>query len=127
MFSPGLHLLVVEITTPADLTTTVPVLVYAVEGLPPAGFRANLSSVNIENQGWAEAVRQFEEFVGLGHTDIQLMPSNWFPSRTPGHWDLFVGGFESSQTASDYCAQFSLAVPGQCFPVFIDPDAPAGG
>jgi len=127
VFAPGRHLLVIEITAPEGVTTTAPVLVYAVGGLPVAGFRANLSSVNIELQGWPEAVRQFDEFVALGHTQLQLMPSDWFPSLTPGHWNLFVGDFATSEEALAYCTQFGLAVPDQCFAKFVDPDASAGG
>lgn len=127
IFEAGRHLLVIEITSPEGSSSTDPVVVYAVGEIPGVGFRANLSSVNVEAEGWAEAVRQFDEFVAAGHTDLELMPSDWFASLVPGYWNIFVGGFDSSGEATDYCDGFGLAVPDQCFSQRFDPDAPAGG
>ena len=124
-FEPGRHLLVIEITSPEGSTATDPVVVYAVGEIPGPGYRANLSSVNVETEGWAEAVRQFDDFVAAGHTDLQLMPSDWFPSLVPGYWNIFVGGFETSTAATEYCESFGLEVPVQCFAQRFDPDAPA--
>lgn len=126
-FAPGRHLLVIEITSPEGDHSTDPVLVYAVGGIPEPSYRANLSSVNVEEEGWAEAVRQFDEFVAAGHTDLELMPSDWFPSLLPGYWNLFIDGFANADEALAYCAEFELAVPDECFAVHFDPDAPAGG
>ena len=72
-------------------------------------------------------MRQFDEFVAAGHTDGQLMPSDWFPSLTPGYWNIFVGGFSDKPAAVTYCEAVGLAGPDQCFPQFFDPDASAGG
>ncbi|MCP3987630.1 MAG: hypothetical protein GY724_01030, partial [Actinomycetia bacterium] len=127
VFTPGRHLLVVEITSPEGDVATDPVVVYALGSIPAASFRANLSSVHIETEGWREAVRQFDEFVAAGHTEMELMPSDWFPSLVPGYWNLFVDGFATGDEALAYCAQFELAVPDDCFAVHFDPDAPAGG
>ena len=126
-FAPGRHLLVVEITSPEGDTATDPVVVYATGPIPVATYRANLSSVDIAAEGWAEAVRQFDEYVGAGHVELQLMPSDWFPSLAPGYWNLFVDGFDNRDAALAYCSQFELAVPNDCFAQQFDPDASAGG
>ena len=126
-FEPGRHLLVINMTSPAGTTSTGPVLVYALGETPPAAWRANLSSVNIETEGWAEAVRQFDEYVAAGHTNLQLLPSARVPSLTQGYWNIFVGGFADSDAARAYCEQYGLSVPDQCFTVLADPSAPAGG
>lgn len=127
VFEPGRHLLVIAITNETESISTDPVVVYAVGETPGITYRANLSSVNIETEGWAEAVRQFDEFVGVGHDNLQLMPSEPFPSLVPGYWNLFVDGFDSAAGATDYCAEFDLAVPEDCFAQRFDPDAPASG
>lgn len=129
-FEPGRHLLEVKITSPEGDTGTPPVVVYAVGEIPTGvSFRANLASVNTDPniEGWAEAVRRYDAFVASGHENLQLMPSDWFPSLTPGYWNLFVGGFGTAAEAEAYCESFGLAVPTDCFPVRFDPDAPAGG
>ena len=72
---------------------------YAVGPIPEASYRANLSSVNVAEEGWAEAVRQFDEFVAAGHAELELMPSDWFPSLVPGYWNLFVDGFGTRDEA----------------------------
>lgn len=127
VFAPGRHLLVVDITSPDGNVSTDPVLVYAVGELPAVTWRANLSSVNVETEGWAEAVRQFEDFVSAGHTELQLMPSDRFPALTPGYWNLYIGGFDDNAAATAYCEQYGLTVPDQCFPQLADPNAAAGG
>ncbi|MEL7157592.1 MAG: hypothetical protein AAFN30_13445, partial [Actinomycetota bacterium] len=129
-FEPGRHLLEVKITSPEGDTGTPPVVVYAVGEVPTGvSFRANLASVNVDPdiEGWAEAVRRYDAFVASGHENLQLMPSDWFPSLTPGYWNLFIGGFGTAAEAEAYCDSFGLAVPTDCFPVRFDPDAPAGG
>lgn len=126
-FAPGRHLLVIEITSPEGDISTDPVVVYAVGEVPGVGYRANLSSVNIDTEGWAEAVRQFDEFVAAGHDQLELMPSSPFPSLVPGYWNIFVDGFDSATGATDYCEATGLTVPDQCFAQRFDPNAPAGG
>ncbi len=126
-FTPGRHLLVIEITSPDANLKTDPVVVYAVGETPPKGYRANLASVNTgPTQGWGEAVRQFDEFVAAGHTQLKLMPSDPFPSLAPGYWNIFVDGFADADAAKTYCTQFNLAIPDQCFVRLFDPNAPAG-
>jgi hypothetical protein len=126
-FEPGRHLLVINITSAAGATATGPVLVFALPETPPAAWRANLSSVNIEAEGWAEAVTRYDAYVEAGHTDLQLLPSARVPSLTQGYWNIFVGGFADSAAATAYCEQSGLSVPDQCFAVYADPNAPAGG
>ncbi len=126
-FTPGRHLLVIDITSPSGNIQTNPVLVYAVGEVPAPNWRANLSSVDIVNEGWAEAAKQFDEYVAAGHAELQLMPSERIPSLTPGYWNLYVGGFADSAAALAYCEQYGLTVPDDCFPKLADPSAPAGG
>ena len=125
-FEPGRHLLVIEMVTPTETVRTVPVVVYAI-GEEPTGVvhRSNLSSVSIADQGWGEAVRQFDEYVAAGHTDLQLMPSDLFAELTPGYWNLFVPQPDSA-SALAYCEQFGLVVPDECFPRSFDASATGG-
>lgn len=130
VFAPGRHLVEVAISSASGDTATPPVVVYAAEeAAPGVVFRANLASINTDPniEGWAEAVRRFDEYVAAGHTDLQLLPSDWYPSLTAGYWNIFVGGFGTAAEAEAYCEGFGLAIPDQCFPVRFDPDAPAGG
>ncbi|MEM9614969.1 MAG: hypothetical protein AAF962_19555 [Actinomycetota bacterium] len=130
VFAQGRHLVEVKITNATGETSTPPVVVYAAEeAAPGVTFRANLASVNTDPnvEGWAEAVRRFDEFVAAGHTELQLLPSDWYPSLAPGYWNLFVGGFGTRAEAITYCEGFGLSVPDQCFAQEFDPAAPAGG
>ena len=54
-------------------------------------------------------------------------PVDRVPSLAQGYWNLFVGGFPDSDAAKAYCEQNGLSVPDQCFAVYADPNAPAGG
>lgn len=127
VFTPGRHLLVVQITSATASDSTDPVLVYALGAMPESGYVANLSSVNIDAEGWSEAVRQFDDYVASGHTDAQLMPSVWFDGVPVGYWNITVGGFTSSQEALDYCEQSGMAVPDECFARLVEPASAAGG
>lgn len=126
-FTPGKHLVQIQITHPGGTAATKKVVVYALGGTPAATWRANLASVNIETEGWAHAVGQFDSFVAAGHQTLQIYPSDLVPSLTPGFWNIFVGGFESAEAANGYCTQSGLEVGVTCFAVFADPAAPAGG
>ncbi|MFV0526433.1 MAG: hypothetical protein ACK5RL_18260, partial [Acidimicrobiales bacterium] len=127
-FDNGLHKLQVEISDPSGpVTSPVPVLVYAAGPAPTAPeWRANLSSVNVVEEGWTEAVTQYQDFAA-GHADLQMMPSDWIPSLPAGYWNIFVGGFSSRDQALAYCNQSGLAVPDQCFAVRVEPGAAADG
>ncbi|MEM7339344.1 MAG: hypothetical protein AAF467_11890 [Actinomycetota bacterium] len=122
-FTPGRHLLVIEAQSGGTTVATDPVVIYAVGELPPVSYRANLSSVDMQAEGWAEAIRQFDEYTAAGHTELELMPSDWFADLPTGYWNIFVGGFQSATEASEYCEQFGLAQPDDCFPRRVDPDA----
>lgn len=130
-FTPGRHLLQIEISGPSGTTATDPVVVYALGETPGRTYRANLSSVSTDptqpNGGWAEAVKQFDAFYAAGHTNVKLMPSDPYPSLKPGYWNIFVDGFADSTAAEAYCAERGLTVPTQCFPKLFDPSAPASG
>ncbi len=118
----GRHSLYIEITNGTDVTASTPVEVYVLGDLPPEGFRANLSSVDIQNEGWAEAIRRFDEFRAAGHDGLQLAP------LSDGYWNIFVGDLGADRAAAQsYCDSFGLAVPDECFPIYFDPaEAPPG-
>ncbi len=128
-FTPGRHLLQIEITGPSGTVATDPVVVYALGDVPGRTYRANLSSVPTDKTqpggGWAEAVKQFDAFYAAGHTNVKLMPSDPYPSLKKGYWNIFVDGFADAAGAEAYCTEHGLAVPGQCFPKLFDPNAPA--
>jgi hypothetical protein len=128
-FTPGRHLLVIEATSPEGDVSTPPVVVYALGEPPAKGWWANLASVNVDDavEGWAEAVRRYDELAAAGHTDLQLIPSDLYPSLPPGYWILYVGGFTDSESAAAYCEQHGLVTTDQCWARAFDPDAPAGG
>ncbi len=129
-FAQGRHLLEVKITSATGESATPPVVVYAAqEAAPGVTFRANLASINVDPniEGWAEAVRRFDEYQAAGHTEVELAPSDWYASLTPGYWNIFVDGFGTAAEAETYCEGFGLTIPDQCFPVRFDPAAPAGG
>ncbi|MDH4077384.1 MAG: hypothetical protein OEW29_15755, partial [Acidimicrobiia bacterium] len=128
-FTPGRHLLQIEISGPSGTTATDPVVVYALGETPGRTYRANLSSVSTDpnqpNGGWAEAVKQFDALYAGGHTNVKLMPSDPYPSLKPGYWNIFVDGFADAAAAEAYCTEHGLVVPGQCFPKLFDPNAQA--
>ena len=118
----GRHSLYIEITNGAEVTQSTPVNVYVLGPEPVQGYRANLSSVDIQTEGWAEAIRQFDEFRAAGHEGLQLAP------LTDGYWNIFVPGLgEELSGATTYCEQFGLEVPVDCFAVYYEPTgAPTG-
>ena len=128
VFEPGRHLLEIAVSSPsAGEVSTTPVVVYAVGEIPGGvTYRANLSSVNVQTEGWAEAVRQFDDF-SQAHADLQLMPSDWFPDLVPGYWNLFVGGFGTDAEAKAYCTAAGLEIPVDCFSQQVNADTVASG
>ena len=122
---PGRHSLYIQISNGAETSTSTPVEVYVLGDPPPVGFRANLSSVNIQDEGWVEALRRFDEYRAAGHEGLQLAP------LSEGYWNIFVAGLgEERASAQAYCESFQLAIPDQCFPTYYDgaaaPAATAG-
>lgn len=116
----------VELTgADGSVTASNAIDVYVLGDPPTAGFRANLSSVDMVNEGWAEAIRQYDGYLADGHTTVRLAPSDPYPSLTPGFWNIFVDGFDGREAAQSYCEQFTLAIPDDCFPRDFDPAAPA--
>jgi hypothetical protein len=112
----GRHTIHIAITNGAEVTNSTPVEVYVLGDPPPAGYLANLASVDIQNEGWAEAIRRFDEFRAAGHESLQMLP------LTAGYWNIYVGELGSDATAVDtYCESFQLSVPDQCFPKLFDP------
>jgi hypothetical protein len=129
MFAPGRHLLEIQATSPEGNVSTPPVVVYAIGEGPAAGWWANLASVNIDEnvEGWAEAMRRYDELVAAGHTQLELVPSASYPSLPPGYWILYVGGFTDSESAAAYCTANGLLTADECWAREFDPGAPAGG
>ena len=112
----GRHTIHIAITNGAEVTNSTPVEVYVLGDPPPAGYLANLASVDIQNEGWAEAIRRFDEFRAAGHGSLQMLP------LTEGYWNIYVGELGNDATAVDaYCESFQLSVPDQCFPKLFDP------
>lgn len=126
-FEPGHHLVKIDIQTAEGTISTDPVVIYALVATPQAGYFANLSSVNIETEGWIEAVNQFDGYVAAGHTEARLTPSAWYPALPAGFWNITVGPFDDAEAAQGYCTQSGLVNAEDCFARFVDPDAPAGG
>ncbi|MEM7272556.1 MAG: hypothetical protein AAF547_05700 [Actinomycetota bacterium] len=115
----GRHSLFIEITNGVDVSSSTPIELYVLGDPPPVGWRVNLSSVDMQTEGWAEAIRQFDEFRAAGHEGLQLLP------LSPGFWNIFISGFgEDRGAAQGYCESFNLAVPDECFPVYFE-GAPA--
>ncbi len=120
----GRHSITVTVTSGGQTATTNPVEVYVLAPELTATYRANLSSVSIADQGWTEALQQFDEFRAAGHENLMLSPSDPYPSLLPGFWNLYVPGFADAAAATAYCEQFELPIPDQCFPAPFDPDGP---
>ncbi len=120
----GRHTIFVTVTSGGRTADTNSVEVYVLAPELTATHRANLSSVSVADQGWAEALRQFDEFRAAGHENLMLSPSDPYPSLLPGFWNIYVAGFADGAAATAYCEQFELAIPNECFPAPFDPDGP---
>ena len=119
--SPGRHAVAARATVGSRTVTSDPIQVYVIGAVPKTGYRANLQAVTVKDGNWANALAAFDQLTAAGHTNLQLLPSERFATLKPGYWNLFVPGFDDRQGALDYCAQFGLAVPGQCFAGRFDP------
>ena len=120
----GRHTISVTVTSGGQTANTNPVEVYVLAPGLTATHRANLSSVSIADQGWAEALKQFDEFRAAGHENLMLSPSDPYPSLLPGFWNIYVAGFGDHAAATAYCEQFELSIPDQCYPAPFDPNGP---
>lgn len=120
----GRHTISVTITSGGQTANTNPVEVYVLAPELTATYRANLSSVSVADQGWTEALKQFDEFRAAGHENLMLSPSDPYPSLLPGFWNIYVAGFADGAAANAYCEQFELSIPDQCYPAPFDPDGP---
>lgn len=120
----GRHTISVTVTSGGQTANTNPIEVYVLAPELTATHRANLSSVSVSDQGWAEALKQFDEFRAAGHENLMLSPSDPYPSLLPGFWNIYVAGFADHAAATAYCEQFELSIPDQCYPAPFDPDGP---
>ncbi len=119
----GRHSVAVRATVAgADAVTSEPIQIYVIGPVPPAGFRANLQSVKSSPENWPKVLASFDELTSAGHTGLLLLPSDRFASLKPGFWNLFVVGFgEDRQAAANYCTEFKLIMPDQCYVGRFDP------
>ncbi len=120
----GRHTISVTVTSGGQTASTNPIDVYVLAPELTATHRANLSSVSISDQGWAEALKQFDDFRAAGHENVMLSPSDPYPSLLPGFWNIYVAGFADHAAATAYCEQFELPIPDQCYPAPFDPNGP---
>ncbi len=119
----GRHSVALEITTPGTVELTAPIELYAIGDPPPAGYRVNLASVSVEDDGWEVALAAFDRLVSDGHADLELLTSAVYAQLVPGFWNLYVTGFgEDVDAAEAYCRRFDLAVPDRCFASYFEPD-----
>ena len=121
---PGRHTVALEQTVGDQVSVGGAIAVYVLGPTPGKSVRANLKSVSIESEGWAEAVKQYDLLLE-DHPNLTLTPSNPYASLTPGFWNLYVDGFATSEEAAAYCEKAGLTVPDDCFPKAFDPQAPA--
>lgn len=112
----GRHSLVIRALHGGQAIESNSVEVYVLPPTPATGWRANLSSVDLVNEGWEEALRQFDEYRAANHENLVLTPSDPYPELLPGYWNIYVGGFPDRAAASAYCESFGLEVPADCFP-----------
>ena len=120
----GRHSVAVEVTRGEVVEVTNTVETYTIGALPTPGLRVNLVSVAAEPDAWPIALRRYDELFEVGHVDLEMLPSDQFPSLTPGYWNLYVPDFGDDRAeATAYCERFSLEVPDECFVSFFDPNA----
>ncbi len=119
----GRHAVAVRATVAGvDTVTSEPIQIYVIGPVPAAGFRANLQSVKSSPENWPKVLASFDDLTSAGHTGLLLLPSDRFASLKPGYWNLFVLGFgEDRQAAADYCTEFKLSMPDQCYVGRFDP------
>jgi len=120
----GRHTISVNVTAGAQTAETNAVDVYVLAPELTATHRANLSSVSVSEQGWEEALKQFDAFRAAGHENLMLSPSDPYPSLLPGFWNLYVAGFADTAAAAAYCEEAGLAIPDACYPAPFDPNGP---
>ncbi len=120
----GRHSVAVEVTRGDQVDVTDPIEIYAIGEIPEPGWRVNLLSVTARPANWPVAIRQFDALVDAGHGELQLLPSDRFLGLRAGFWNVFVAGFGSDRaSAVDYCTDFELSVPDECFVTFFDSTA----
>ena len=124
VLEPGRHSIAVEVTTGDGFEVTEPIEVYAIGEPPGSGYRANLASVSVDDQGWPATLETFDRLVAEGHSGLEILRSDEYNQQAPGYWNLFVPGFGDDPAAAEaYCVQYDLAIPSQCFAGYFDPDA----
>jgi hypothetical protein len=116
---PGRHTLQVDIDDGATVVASTPVDVFVLGQAPNAGWRANLKSVNMVDEGWGEAIAAFDSFRAAGHEAVEVYP------LVDGFWNIFVADFADRPAAIAYCESFGLSVPEECFAGEIE-GPPAG-
>lgn len=120
--SVGRHSVAVEITTAEGTELTEPLELYARGGPPTVGYIANLARVEVGVEGWATALDTFDRLSQAGHEILELVPTDEVENLTPGHWAIYVPGFdEDAEAAEAYCEQFELEIPSHCHASYFQP------
>ncbi len=106
---PGRHQLQLQVAVDDQVHLTDPIEIYVAEG-PRPGFRANLSSIQSRPENWPEALRQFDQLVLDGHTELKLSLSTRPGSGQFPYWNYYVDGFGADRDgAMAYCEEFDLS------------------
>jgi serine/threonine protein kinase len=101
----GRHQLQVQAVSERRVELSEPVEIYVAHRPPTSGYRANLSSIRSEPENWPEALRQFDQMVADGHTELKLSVSNRTEAnQLRPYWNYYVDGFgEDRDAAQAYC------------------------
>lgn len=120
--SVGRHALAVEISTAAGTELTNSIEFYAQGGGPTAGYTASLGRVAVGGDGWLNALAVFDKLTDDGHEILELVATDELANLTPGHWSVYVPGFEEDGDAAEaYCDDFGLQVPDFCNASYFRP------
>lgn len=111
---PGRHQIQLQVAVDESVHLTDPIEIYVSEP-PEPGFRTNLSSIRSRPENWPEALRQFDQLVLDGHSELELsLSTRSEPGRFP-FWNYYIDGFGNDQAAAEaYCEDFDLA-EDDCF------------
>ncbi len=114
--SPGRFELTVEVVDETTSVISSGVDIYISPGPPEPGYRVNLASVRSVPSNWPQALRQFDQLLDAGHSELKLSLSSRGEQDGLPFWNFYVDGFgEDRSKAQAYCDERDLG-PDQCFP-----------
>ncbi|MEL6981973.1 MAG: hypothetical protein AAFO29_06080, partial [Actinomycetota bacterium] len=102
-----------------ERTDTIDVIATPVD--PAAGFRAHLARFPVSAELWPDVIEAFDALDGAGHDDLELLASAEIAGVANGMWLVTVGGFADGAEVEEYCAQFGLSIPDQCYAAPVVP------